>query len=224
MNIGSLYASVSPDQRFYDHLPGNLPFLKSPAYSASKAAVVLPQCRAEVDLASIPSVIPNQIGNQDARATDGRTLAKIDPATGRMICQVARSTAADVQLAVELAKRAQPGWAATTVVKRGEILRQIAMLMRERRAEYCRSGVGGNRQVEEGCARGNRRRDRDGLLRRGRGPAVLRPDHDQRGAKQVGHGHSAAAWCGRVDHRGEHADRQRGVEGVSAPCSAEMPP
>lgn len=40
VNIGSLYTSVSPDQRFYDHLPGNLPFLKSPAYGASKAAVV----------------------------------------------------------------------------------------------------------------------------------------------------------------------------------------
>ncbi len=40
INIGSLYASVSPDQRFYDHLTGNLPFLKSPAYGASKAAVV----------------------------------------------------------------------------------------------------------------------------------------------------------------------------------------
>jgi NAD(P)-dependent dehydrogenase (short-subunit alcohol dehydrogenase family) len=40
VNIGSLYASVSPDQRFYDHLPGAPAFLKSPAYGASKAAVV----------------------------------------------------------------------------------------------------------------------------------------------------------------------------------------
>jgi NAD(P)-dependent dehydrogenase (short-subunit alcohol dehydrogenase family) len=40
VNIGSLYASVSPDQRFYDHLPGDLPFLKSPAYGASKAGVI----------------------------------------------------------------------------------------------------------------------------------------------------------------------------------------
>jgi NAD(P)-dependent dehydrogenase (short-subunit alcohol dehydrogenase family) len=40
VNIGSLYASVSPDQRFYDHLPGDPPFLKSPAYGATKAAVV----------------------------------------------------------------------------------------------------------------------------------------------------------------------------------------
>ena len=87
-----------------------------------------------MDLASIPSVIPNQIGNQDARAVDGRTFAKVDPATGRTICQVARSTAADVDLAVKLAKSAQPAWAAMTVVKRGDILRQIAMLMREHRS------------------------------------------------------------------------------------------
>jgi NAD(P)-dependent dehydrogenase (short-subunit alcohol dehydrogenase family) len=40
INIGSLYASVSPDQRLYDHITGDPPFLKSPAYGASKAAVV----------------------------------------------------------------------------------------------------------------------------------------------------------------------------------------
>jgi aldehyde dehydrogenase (NAD+) len=78
-------------------------------------------------------VIPNQIGAHDGSALDGRTFAKIDPATGREICQVARSTKADVEKAVELARRAQPAWAATTVVKRGEILRRIAILMQERR-------------------------------------------------------------------------------------------
>jgi NAD(P)-dependent dehydrogenase (short-subunit alcohol dehydrogenase family) len=40
VNIGSLYASVSPDQRFYNHLPGDPPFLKVPSYGASKAGVV----------------------------------------------------------------------------------------------------------------------------------------------------------------------------------------
>jgi NAD(P)-dependent dehydrogenase (short-subunit alcohol dehydrogenase family) len=40
INIGSLYASVSPDPRFYDHLAGVAPFVKSPAYGASKAGVV----------------------------------------------------------------------------------------------------------------------------------------------------------------------------------------
>jgi NAD(P)-dependent dehydrogenase (short-subunit alcohol dehydrogenase family) len=40
INIGSLYSVVSPDARLYDHLPGDPPFLKPPAYGASKAAVV----------------------------------------------------------------------------------------------------------------------------------------------------------------------------------------
>jgi NAD(P)-dependent dehydrogenase (short-subunit alcohol dehydrogenase family) len=40
INIGSLYASVSPDPHFYDHLAGAAPFIKSPAYGASKAGVV----------------------------------------------------------------------------------------------------------------------------------------------------------------------------------------
>jgi len=40
INIGSLYASVSPDARFYDHIPGDPPFIKPPAYGASKAAVL----------------------------------------------------------------------------------------------------------------------------------------------------------------------------------------
>ncbi len=40
INIGSLYASVSPDARFYDHLGNQPPFLKPPAYGASKAALV----------------------------------------------------------------------------------------------------------------------------------------------------------------------------------------
>lgn len=40
VNIGSLYASVSPDPRFYDHIESDPPFLKPPAYGASKAAVV----------------------------------------------------------------------------------------------------------------------------------------------------------------------------------------
>lgn len=40
INIGSLYASVSPDPRFYAHIQSDPPFLKPPAYGASKAAVV----------------------------------------------------------------------------------------------------------------------------------------------------------------------------------------
>lgn len=40
VNIGSLYASVSPDPRMYDHIPMEPPFLKPPAYGASKAGLI----------------------------------------------------------------------------------------------------------------------------------------------------------------------------------------
>jgi NAD(P)-dependent dehydrogenase (short-subunit alcohol dehydrogenase family) len=40
INIGSLYASVSPDARFYDHIAGKVPFTKPPAYGASKGALL----------------------------------------------------------------------------------------------------------------------------------------------------------------------------------------
>lgn len=38
--IGSLYSVVSPDERFYSHLNYDPPFIKHPAYGASKAAIV----------------------------------------------------------------------------------------------------------------------------------------------------------------------------------------
>ena len=97
-------------------------------------SVTTSDAQARTDLSAIPSIIPNQVGGQDALAVEGRTFSKLDPATGKEICKVARSTAADVRLAVERARQAQPGWAATTVVKRGDILRRIAILMQEHRS------------------------------------------------------------------------------------------
>jgi len=87
----------------------------------------------DVDLGTVPSVILNQVGSDLMPALDGRTFTKKDPATGRAICEVARSSAADVELAVAKARASQPAWGAMTVVKRGDILRNIALLMRERR-------------------------------------------------------------------------------------------
>ena len=84
-----------------------------------------------VDLTSIPAVIPNFVDGRETLAAEGGTFHKIDPATGRVICEVARSNAADVRQAVQAALAAQPAWAANTVVKRGDILRQLALLMRQ---------------------------------------------------------------------------------------------
>jgi NAD(P)-dependent dehydrogenase (short-subunit alcohol dehydrogenase family) len=40
VNIGSVYASHAPDPRLYDHMDADPPFLKPPAYGASKAGVL----------------------------------------------------------------------------------------------------------------------------------------------------------------------------------------
>jgi NAD(P)-dependent dehydrogenase (short-subunit alcohol dehydrogenase family) len=40
VNIGSLYAGMAPDPEMYDHIDLDPPFLKPPAYGASKAGVV----------------------------------------------------------------------------------------------------------------------------------------------------------------------------------------
>jgi alpha-ketoglutaric semialdehyde dehydrogenase len=85
-------------------------------------------------LGSVPAVVFNQVDGRDVGAAGGLTFAKIDPATGRELCQVARSTRADVDAAVAIARRSQPAWAALTPVKRGDILRRIAILMQEHRA------------------------------------------------------------------------------------------
>ena len=40
VTIGSIYASQAPDPKLYDHMPVDPPFLKPPAYGASKAGVL----------------------------------------------------------------------------------------------------------------------------------------------------------------------------------------
>jgi NAD(P)-dependent dehydrogenase (short-subunit alcohol dehydrogenase family) len=40
VSVGSMYAEISPDNRLYEHLGFEPPFLKPPAYGASKAAVL----------------------------------------------------------------------------------------------------------------------------------------------------------------------------------------
>jgi acyl-CoA reductase-like NAD-dependent aldehyde dehydrogenase len=82
-----------------------------------------------------PSLVPNHIDGQETAARGGECFPKHDPATGRVMAQVARSRAADVDAALAAARRAQPDWAERTVVSRGDILRAIAWSLRERQDE-----------------------------------------------------------------------------------------
>ncbi len=83
----------------------------------------------------IPDQVPNHVDGKDAPAASGEWLDKHRPADGSLLCRVARSGAEDVAAAVAAARRAQPGWAARTVVSRGELCREIALALREQREE-----------------------------------------------------------------------------------------
>jgi len=83
----------------------------------------------------IPDAVPNLVAGEDRPAADGRWLEKTRPADGAAICRLARSGAADAHAAVAAACRAQPGWAARTPVERGDMVRVITELLRERREE-----------------------------------------------------------------------------------------
>jgi aldehyde dehydrogenase (NAD+) len=83
----------------------------------------------------IPEQVPNHVDGKDAPAASGEWLDKHRPADGSLLCRVARSGAEDVATAVAAACRAQPDWAARTVVSRGELCREIALALREQREE-----------------------------------------------------------------------------------------
>ncbi|MEA2156676.1 MAG: alpha-ketoglutaric semialdehyde dehydrogenase [Solirubrobacteraceae bacterium] len=79
--------------------------------------------------------VGNVIDGREAPAICARTFEKLSPATGAVLCHVARSDARDVEAAVRCARDAQPGWARTTVVERGLVLRRIAALLERDAAE-----------------------------------------------------------------------------------------
>lgn len=86
----------------------------------------------------IPSRVPNSIGGRDCPPRHGEWFPKLNPATGERLCDVARSRAADVDSAIRAAASAQPAWADTTPVRRGEILRDAANAMHARREDIAR--------------------------------------------------------------------------------------
>ena len=82
--------------------------------------------------------IRNFIGGRFVEAATGETFTTINPATGEVLAEVEIAGAAEVERAVEAARRAQPKWAAMTGAERGRILRRVADLLRSRNAELAR--------------------------------------------------------------------------------------
>lgn len=70
--------------------------------------------------------ILNYIDGQFVASQSGRTLATINPATGEIIAQVARSNGDDVEAATQAALKASKAWSATTLEQRVKWLHSIA--------------------------------------------------------------------------------------------------
>ena len=66
------------------------------------------------------------IGGQWVDSVSGETIPVTNPYTGQTICNIAAAQAADVDLAVEAAARAAPGWAALPAHERGRLLLKLA--------------------------------------------------------------------------------------------------
>jgi len=86
----------------------------------------------------IPPLIPNWINGNEEFADSKKTLRKINPANGTVLCEVTASGPSDVQKAVDAAKGAQHLWSKTPPVRRGEILYDVAMGLKTHRQEIAR--------------------------------------------------------------------------------------
>ena len=83
----------------------------------------------------IPEQVENLIGGKRVPARGGEWLQKLRPADETLLCRVARSGADDVDDAVAAAREVQPAWAERTAVSRGDVMRELALLLRERREQ-----------------------------------------------------------------------------------------
>jgi 1-pyrroline dehydrogenase len=76
----------------------------------------------------------NLVGGELVDAVEGGTMEVLNPATAQPIAEVPRGTQADVDRAVEAAKRALPAWLETTPQERSELLLGLAAVI-ERNAD-----------------------------------------------------------------------------------------
>ena len=68
----------------------------------------------------------NFIGGKFVAPVEGRYFENLSPITGARLCQVARSSAADIDLALDAAHKAKNAWGKTPVAERSVILNKIA--------------------------------------------------------------------------------------------------
>ena len=161
--------------------------------------------------------VENVIGGKERAASGGGTFEKLAPATGESISLVARSSEEDVAAAIAAAEAAQPDWAARPVEERGRILRRVAQLL-----ERDRERVAAVVSAETGKSPKDAKGETDGAIELGYFIAgegrrfygrTMPSATPNRSAMTIRQPLGVAG----PDHRREHADRERRLEGL--PCA-----
>ena len=80
---------------------------------------------------AIRSRYDNFIGGDWVAPVEGQYFDNISPVTGKTVCQIARSQAADIELALDAAHKAREAWGKTAPAERAKLLNQIADRMEE---------------------------------------------------------------------------------------------
>ena len=73
----------------------------------------------------------NFIGGKFVAPVNGRYFENTTPVTGQVICEIARSDAADIDLALDAAHAAKDGWGRASPAERAQALLKIADVMEE---------------------------------------------------------------------------------------------
>jgi betaine-aldehyde dehydrogenase len=89
-------------------------------------------------MASTVETLKNFIDGELVGAEGDRTEAVLNPATGEQLAHAPRSSAADVDRAVQAARRAFDGWSQTTPAQRSEALLGIAAVLEQHGDEIAR--------------------------------------------------------------------------------------
>ncbi|MGF7152211.1 acyl-CoA reductase-like NAD-dependent aldehyde dehydrogenase, partial [Sphingomonas zeicaulis] len=73
----------------------------------------------------------NFIGGAWVAPSRGAYFANVSPVSGEVVCKVARSSAEDIELALDAAHAAKAGWGETSAADRAGVLLKIAQRMEE---------------------------------------------------------------------------------------------
>jgi aldehyde dehydrogenase len=114
----------------------NVPHITSPGLPALQSDAATSRRGAQMSVYAAPgqpgspatfaSRYDNWIGGARVAPVKGQYFENASPVNGQVFCEIARSTAQDIELALDAAHAAAPAWGRTSITERSNILLKIA--------------------------------------------------------------------------------------------------